>query len=127
MIDRSASHLLHSITGEGVLEMLRKSLSILALLPLNSAFAQPTTFSCEGSLIEPPGSKHSAMSATLSLGPPPSINIGNVALQTSPISNNKIQLKFATKDFTAEYFHYTSDLFLIYKSGHLARLTCSPR
>lgn len=109
--------------------MLKKSLAILALLPLmiSAAFAQPTTLSCEGSLIEPTGSTQSSMSATLSLGPPPSINIGNVALQTSPISNNKIQLKFATKDFTAEYFHYTSDLFLIYKSGHLARLTCSPR
>jgi hypothetical protein len=40
-------------------------------------------------------------------------------------SNNKIQLKFATKDFVGEYFHYTGDLFLIYKSGELARLSCS--
>src|ERR1700761_7665513 len=36
-------------------------------------------------------------------------------------SNNKIQLKFATKEFVGEYFHYTGDLFLIYKSGELAR------
>jgi hypothetical protein len=41
-------------------------------------------------------------------------------------SNNKIQLKFATKEFVGEYFHYTGDLFLIYKSGQLARLSCSP-
>jgi hypothetical protein len=40
-------------------------------------------------------------------------------------SNNKIQLKFATREFVGEYFHYTGDLFLIYKSGPLARLTCS--
>jgi hypothetical protein len=40
-------------------------------------------------------------------------------------SNNKIQLKFATKEFVGEYFHYTGDLFLIYKSGSLARLDCS--
>ncbi len=40
--------------------------------------------------------------------------------------NNKIQLKFATKEFVGEYFHYTGDLFLIYKSGQLARLSCSP-
>jgi hypothetical protein len=108
--------------------MLKKSFSILALLPLmvSTAFAQPTTLSCEGSLFEPTGSTHS-MSATLSLGPPPSINIGNVAPQTSLISNDKIQLKFATNDFTGEYFHYTHDLFLIYKTGHLGRLTCSPR
>jgi hypothetical protein len=39
-------------------------------------------------------------------------------------SNNKIQLKFATKDFVGEYFHYTGDLFLIYPAGQLARLTC---
>lgn len=40
-------------------------------------------------------------------------------------SNNKIQLKFATKDFVGEYFHYTGDLFLIYPEGKLARLNCS--
>lgn len=40
------------------------------------------------------------------------------------ISNNKIQLKFATKEFVGEYFHYTGDLFLIYPSGQLARLSC---
>ncbi|WP_342729905.1 hypothetical protein [Bradyrhizobium sp. B117] len=40
-------------------------------------------------------------------------------------SNNKIQLKFATKEFAGEYFHYTGDLFLIYNSGPLARLNCS--
>jgi hypothetical protein len=40
-------------------------------------------------------------------------------------SNNKIQLKFVTKEFVGEYFRYTGDLFLIYKSGPLARLNCS--
>jgi hypothetical protein len=40
-------------------------------------------------------------------------------------SNNKIQLKFVTKEFVGEYFHYTGDLFLIYNSGPLARLTCA--
>jgi hypothetical protein len=39
-------------------------------------------------------------------------------------SNNAIQLKFATKEFVGEYFHYTGDLFLIYNSGPLARLNC---
>ena len=41
------------------------------------------------------------------------------------VSDNKIQLKFRTKDFEGEYFHYTGDLFCIYKSGHLMRLTCN--
>ena len=40
-------------------------------------------------------------------------------------SNNKVQLKFETKEFVGEYFHYTGDLFLIYPSGRLARLSCS--
>src|SRR5215813_3867459 len=33
-------------------------------------------------------------------------------------------LKFRTKDFEGEYFHYTGDLFFIYKSGHLMKLMC---
>jgi hypothetical protein len=40
-------------------------------------------------------------------------------------SNNKLQLKFSTKEFVGEYFHYTGDLFLIYPSWQLARLSCS--
>jgi hypothetical protein len=28
--------------------------------------------------------------------------------------------------FTGDYLYYTRDMFLIYKSGHLARLTCKP-
>jgi len=41
-------------------------------------------------------------------------------------SDNKNQLKFRTKQYVGEFFRYTRDLFLIYKSGRLARLTCSP-
>jgi hypothetical protein len=43
------------------------------------------------------------------------------------VSDNKIQLKFRTKDFEGEYFHYTGDLFFIYKSGHLMKLMCQKR
>jgi len=42
-------------------------------------------------------------------------------------SDNKIQLKFRTKDFEGAYFHYTGDLFFIYKSGHLMKLMCQKR
>jgi hypothetical protein len=38
-----------------------------------------------------------------------------------------LQLKFRTKDFDGEYFHYTGDLFFIYKSGHLMKLMCQKR
>jgi hypothetical protein len=47
------------------------------------------------------------------------------ALSPRITSNNKVQLKFATKEFAGEYFHYTGDLFLIYPKGQLARLSCS--
>ncbi|MEH2513538.1 hypothetical protein V1291_004892 [Nitrobacteraceae bacterium AZCC 1564] len=54
-----------------------------------------------------------------------SVKIGEGKMLAPRItSNNKIQLKFATKDFVGEYFHYTGDLFLIYPAGQLARLTC---
>jgi hypothetical protein len=43
------------------------------------------------------------------------------------VSDNKIQLKFRTKDFEGEYFYYSGDLFFIYKSGHLMKLTCQKR
>jgi hypothetical protein len=45
---------------------------------------------------------------------------GNIAAKVE--SNNNIQLKF--NEFVGEYFHYTGDLFLIYKSSDLERLTC---
>src|SRR5215468_888985 len=91
---------------------------LLALTP--SAFAaQPTTLNCEGSLIEPEGLSQSSINAILAVGSPASIDVGKGTTRVSPISNNRIQFKFATKDFTGEYFHYTRDLFLIYKSGHL--------
>jgi hypothetical protein len=109
--------------------MAKKSVSVLGLLPfaISSAFAQTAPLNCEGSLIEPAGSTRSSVSATLSLGSPPSINIGNSAFETSFVGDNKIKLKFATEDFTGEYFHYTHQLFLIYKDRHLAHMTCSSR
>jgi hypothetical protein len=42
------------------------------------------------------------------------------------VANNAIQLKFATRKFTGEYFHFTGDLFLIHTDGRLTRLTCEP-
>lgn len=108
--------------------MLRKSLLVLAFLPLMAipAFAAtPAAINCEGSLIEAAGMTPAAMHVALTLGSPPRIDTGNGARRASVVSNSKIQLKFVTPEFTGEYFRYTGDLFLIYKSGHLARLTCS--
>ena len=47
---------------------------------------------------------------------------GNITNQT--VSNNNIKLQFNAAEFTGEYFHLTGDLFLVYKSGQLARLRC---
>ena len=62
----------------------------------------------------------------LTLGPAQklTLDLGQGAVNARKVSDNKIQLKFRTKDFEGEYFHYTGDLFLIYKSGHLMKLMC---
>jgi hypothetical protein len=106
--------------------MFRTSLTTLSSLAalVASAAAQPATLTCSGSLLDPSGSAPSPTTATLTLGPPVSIDTGNGPRRASIVSNNRLQLKFKTKDFTGEYFHYTGDLFLIHRSGHLARLMC---
>ena len=54
-----------------------------------------------------------------------SLKIGDgKPLAANVTSNNKLQLKFKNSQFVGEYFHYSGDLFLIYNSGQLARLTC---
>jgi len=84
-------------------------------------------FSCNGNMIEPISLALSPKSMQLILGPAQklSIDLGQGNSDARVMSNNNIQLKFRTKDFVGEFFHYTGDLFLIYKSGHLARLTCT--
>jgi len=42
------------------------------------------------------------------------------------LANNAIQVKFATREFTGEYFNFTGDLFLIHKDGRLTKLLCKP-
>jgi hypothetical protein len=87
-------------------------------------------FSCKGQLIQgmpklnqPP----SPIDLNVSLGSnrKMSLKIGEgKPLVVNVTSNNKLQLKFKTSQFVGEYFHYSGDLFLIYNSGQLARLTC---
>ena len=81
---------------------------------------------CTGTMIEPSAMSQSPKTVTLTLGPAQKItlDLGQGAVNARKVSDNKIQLKFRTKDFEGEYFHYTGDLFFIYKSGHLMRLTC---
>ena len=87
-------------------------------------------FSCKGQLIkgmpllnQPP----SPIDLSVSLGSNRrmSLKIGDgKPLAANVTSNNKLQLKFKNSQFVGEYFHYSGDLFLIYNSGQLARLTC---
>jgi hypothetical protein len=81
---------------------------------------------CEGTMIEPAAMSQTPETVKLTLGRAQKVtlDLGQGAIGARVLSNNKIQLKFRTKNFVGEYFHYTGDLFFIYKSGHLMRLTC---
>ena len=96
----------------------------LAAITAN-AQSTSTRLGCDGQLIEPTGKATSpkALQLTISSGKV-AVDFGSGNIAAKVESNNNIQLKFKTDEFVGEYFHYTGDLFLIYKSGHLARLTC---
>jgi hypothetical protein len=102
-------------------------LTLLSVMSGHAAEAQ-SKFSCSGAIIEPASLTSSPMSIQLTLMTSKKVvlNLGQGDGDGRIVSDNKIQLKFQTKDFTGEFFHYTNDLFLLYKSGHLARLTCNP-
>jgi hypothetical protein len=84
---------------------------------------------CSGTMIEPTVMSQSPETVILTFGPAQKVtlDLGQGAVNARRVSDNKIQLKFRTKDFEGEYFHYTGDLFFIYKSGHLMKLTCQKR
>ena len=84
---------------------------------------------CTGMMIEPSAISQSPETVMLTLGPAQKItfDLGHGVVNARRVSDNKIQLKFRTQDFEGEYFHYTGDLFFIYKSGHLMKLTCQKR
>ena len=98
-----------------------------SLIAVGVAHAQSTfiQLGCTGQLIEPTSKASATKTAQLTLGSNKvGIDFGSGSVAAEVESNNKIQLKFKTDEFVGEYFHYTGDLFLIYKSGHLARMTC---
>jgi hypothetical protein len=89
----------------------------------------PQQLTCSGTMIEPSAMSRSPETVILTLGPAQklTLDLGQGAVNARKVSDNKIQLKFRTRDFEGEYFHYTGDLFLIYKSGHLMKLMCVKR
>ena len=104
---------------------------VLLTMMVGPGGAAEQQFSCKGQLIDE-GTKLTDQSNPIDLN----LSLGdknNLSMKTGDgksfapriTSKNKIQLKFETKEFVGEYFHYTGDLFLIYPSGRLARLSCS--
>jgi hypothetical protein len=113
--------------------MLRTLLVGITLASTMSATnaADSIQFTCKGDMIEPAGLARAPKTLNVVFSPAEkvskvSVDFGQGGVNAPVSSNNIIQLKFHTKDFTGEYFYYDRDMFLIYKSGHLARLTCAP-
>jgi hypothetical protein len=94
-----------------------------------AVIAAEQQLSCKGEMIvDPAGQQTAPIALNLNLGGPSNTTIemdGSKKLKVRVISDNKFQLKFQMKQDVLEFFPYSSELFIIYKSGHLARLTCS--
>jgi hypothetical protein len=93
-----------------------------------AAIAAEQQLSCKGQMIGPTGEQTAPIDINLNLddsGNPRIAGDGGKKTDVRVTSDNAIQLKFQTKDYVGEFFHYTGALFLIYKSGHVAGLTCS--
>jgi hypothetical protein len=90
--------------------------------------AKPASFACTGVKIEPVSMKQSPMTVKLGLVGPRKItlNLDNSDIKSTVTNDDPITLHFRSRDFTGEFFHYTNDLYLIYHSGHLAKLSCTP-
>ena len=112
--------------------MFRTSITALLVIAFFSivTFAEDARqFTCSGTMIEPNAMSPSPETVVLTLGPAQKVtlDLGKGVMNAHRVSDNKIQLKFRTKGFEGEYFHYTGDLFFIYKSGHLMKLMCQKR
>ncbi len=104
---------------------------VLVTVMSGVATAADQQFSCKGQVVQgmpnpavPP--KPIDLTVTVSDKKKMSIKTGdNQTFNPHITSNNELQLKFSTKDFVGQYFYYTGDLFLIYNSRQLARLSCT--
>jgi hypothetical protein len=99
---------------------------VAAMMDAAQAAEASRQFSCSGNMFEPTGIASSTKTVRLVLSPKNkiSLDLGQGERNARRMSDNGVQLKFGTREFVGEFFHYTNDLFLIYKSGNLARLTC---
>jgi hypothetical protein len=103
---------------------------IVAFFSIATLAQDARQFTCSGTMIEPTALSSSPATLVMTLEPGQKITLElsqDDVLNARGLSDNKIQLKFRTRDFAGEYFHYTGDLFFIYKSGHLMKLVCQKR
>jgi len=105
------------------------ALLIIAFFSIAAFAENARQFTCSGTMIEPSAMSPSPETVVLTLGPAQKVtlDLGKGVVNARRLSDNKVQLKFRTKDFEGEYFHYTGDLFFIYRSGHLMKLMCQQR
>ena len=63
---------------------------------------------CSGTMIESSAMSRSPETVILTLGPAQklTLDLGQGAVNARKVSDNKIQLKFRTRDFEGEYFRY---------------------
>jgi len=101
---------------------------IIAFSSIGAFAEESRQLTCSGTMIEPSAMSPS-QTVVLTLGPAQKVtlDLGKGVVNARRVSDNKVQLRFRTKDFEGEYFHYTGDLFFIYKSGHLMKLMCQKR
>jgi hypothetical protein len=109
--------------------MIRTTLSAAAILGFTTAIAageDAQQLTCTGMMIEPTALAQSPKTVKLTIGPGQKVayDLGEGSKNARFVSDNKIQLKFRVNEYVGEYFHYTGDLFVIYKSGHLMRMAC---
>jgi hypothetical protein len=92
------------------------------------AMAAQQAYSCKGKMIAPVNEPTPEMNLSLNLddnGKTTFAIDGDQKLDAQITSSNPDQVKFQTDQFVSEFYPYTNNLFIIYKSGKLARLVCT--
>jgi hypothetical protein len=84
------------------------ALAIASAISAASAAEEQTKFSCSGMILAP-----SPKSLQLTVSPANKVTVDFGQGDSNARVLNKIQLKFQTKEFVGEFFHYTGDLFLM--------------
>jgi hypothetical protein len=109
------------------MKLLMTTTSALFGMLMAGAQAQPVSIqlTCVGRPVESTGLDTSPLKLKLTISSSTvRVDFGSRDIVAKLESSDKIQLVFKTDEFVGEYFHYTGDLFLIDRSGNLARMAC---